>query len=175
MLFKQRELLKALIDERRQYHRELKNQNRNERQFQIGDMVLIRKEVQSNRVHGPGKMQISARGPYRILEEIKPGTYQVQRLPAQEGQGRPGKPYLESAARMEKLPNAIYIHQQTAGTDHDIAKSAYTQVTNPLEGILGVGRYWFLRANFTSSEFFLFHREKIYPHKFIQVRLRWME
>jgi hypothetical protein len=95
-------LLHALQEERREYHRDLKNANRKVRKFSPGDLVAVKVQVQTTPGGGePAKSKITARGPYRVLEEVHQGTYMIQRVPFAKGQGRSGKPYKESVARME--------------------------------------------------------------------------
>ena len=139
LLAKQRELLSILIEDRRQKHAALKNAQRNpsRNQFQIGDLVLVRKQVQSSADKGPAKLMTRARGPYRVLQEIHPGTYLIQKLPLSKGQGRVGKPYPESAARLEILPSTLLLHPQTHGTDNRLAYLHFGQVPDPLSNIFG--------------------------------------
>ena len=144
LLRQQQQLLKILVDERREHHRNLKNASRNMKTFAPGDLVIIKKQVQTRQETGPAKARIKARGPYRILEEVKPGTYKVQRLPGTQGAGRRGKVTKESAARMTKIPSTLVIHKPTAGIDTRLTTYRHAMVDNPLETVLGLheaGRY----------------------------------
>ena len=85
---KQQEILKLLIDERREHHRKLKNEGRSMKTFAPGDLVIIKKQVQTTQENGPAKARMHARGPYRVIEQVKPGTYRVQKLPGIQGAGR---------------------------------------------------------------------------------------
>jgi hypothetical protein len=138
LLFRQRELLKILIRDRREYHRSLRNKDKHPKTFAVGDLVLIRKQVQTSIKKGPQKLQMSARGPYRVLETLSENTYTVCKLPFDESVGgRPGIPYKESAARMEKLPSQLVIHRHTDGTDSNWANYKHAFVPSPLQHTLG--------------------------------------
>ena len=64
--FRQKELLKALSKDWREHRRELANRNKRIRTFQPGDLVLVRKQVNSIVTEGkPAKLTLKARGPYR--------------------------------------------------------------------------------------------------------------
>ena len=112
--------------------------------FAPGDLVVIKKQVQTTQEKGPAKARMNARGPYRILEESKPGTYKLQKLPGVQGAGRRGRVMKESAARLTKIPSTLVIHKPTAGIDTRLATYRHAIVDNPLENILGLherGRY----------------------------------
>jgi hypothetical protein len=112
--FRQKELLKELTKDRREHHRDLANKNRKIRTFQPGDLVLVRKQVNSNATEGkPAKLTLKARGPYRILEEAGKNSHYIQKLPAiQSLTKRPGKRMKELGMRMEKLPPSLVIHKR---------------------------------------------------------------
>ena len=140
----QQAILQILVEERREHHRRLKNEGRNMKTFAPGDLVVIKKQVQTTQEKGPAKARMNARGPYRILEECKPGTYKLQKLPGVQGAGRRGKVMKESAARLTKIPSTLVIHKPTAGIDTRLATYRHAIVDNPLENILGLhepGRY----------------------------------
>lgn len=148
MFHKQQELLKIINDERREYHRDLKNKSRNTKQFQPGELVIVRKQIQTNDHQGPAKARLRARGPYRVLEEIKPGTYKIQRIPSTHGNGRKGRPTKESAARMERIPSPLIIHKPNASIDTRLATYHHAMVDNPLEHTIGLFQHGrFRQAN----------------------------
>jgi hypothetical protein len=99
MWFRQKELLKVLIDERRTKHGEMANQNKTKRTFETGDIVLVRKQVTSSAKEGkPAKLTLKARGVYRVLEEAGENACHIQKLPAvQSLTKRPGKRMKELA------------------------------------------------------------------------------
>ena len=144
LMRQQQQILKTLIEDRREHHRQLKNDGRNMKTFEPGDLVIIKKQVQTNHEKGPAKARMSARGPYRVLEMTKPGTYRVQKLPATQGAGRRGRVIKESAARLTKIPSTLVIHKPTAGIDTRLATYRHAMIDNPLEATLGLhepGRY----------------------------------
>jgi hypothetical protein len=102
---KQKRLLKILNEDRKQYHRDLKNRSRNMKECQPGDLVIVRKQVQSSLTTGvAAKLVFRTRGPYRVIEKLGNGTsYHIQRLPFTKGHGIPGKILKESTARMENF------------------------------------------------------------------------
>lgn len=144
LLRQQQELLKILVDDRREHHRMLKNEGRKMKTFAPGDLVIVKKQVQTSQEKGPAKARMTTRGPYRVIEQVKPGTYRVQRLPGIQGAGRRGKIVKESAARLTKIPSTLVIHKPTAGIDTRLATYRHAMVDNPLETVLGLyepGRY----------------------------------
>jgi hypothetical protein len=44
---KQKRLLKILNEDRKQYHRDLKNKNRHMKEFQPGDLVMVGKQIKT--------------------------------------------------------------------------------------------------------------------------------
>lgn len=140
----QQTMLKRLVEERREHHRHLKNEGRHMKTFAPGDLVVIKKQVQTTQERGPAKARMNARGPYRILEQTKPGTYKLQKVPGVQGAGRRGKIMKESAARLTKIPSTLVIHKPAEGIDTRLATYRHAIVDNPLENILGLhepGRY----------------------------------
>lgn len=131
-------------DERRDAHRELKNRNRNPKQFHTGDLVIVvKKQIQTNAEKGPAKSRISARG-HRVIREPLPGAYHVRKLPATAGARRRGRIVKESAARLEHLPSTLTVNKVIDGIDTRLASFNYARVDNPLESALGLhefGRY----------------------------------
>jgi hypothetical protein len=80
LIANQRELLRILNEERRQRHRDLKNDSITERTFKAGDLVIVRKQVKSNADRGiAGKIVFKSQGPYRVLEQANPGSYWIQK------------------------------------------------------------------------------------------------
>ena len=140
---KQKHLLRILNEDRKQYHRDLKNRNRHMKEFQPGDLVIVRKQVKTSVAAGiSGKLMIRTRGPYRVLEKLGEGTsYNIQRLPFTEGQGKPGKILKEATAHMEVLPSRLIIAKKTDGVDTRLAQLDQPMVTNPLKKFLGAHQF----------------------------------
>ena len=82
-------------------HRELHNKGKLVREFDTGDLVIVRKQVKSTRKYGISqKLVLKTKGTYRFLEKATPSSYLFQSLPFCEGLGRTGRKVKESAARM---------------------------------------------------------------------------
>ena len=128
--FQQKELLRAINEERRLRHRELANKHKTKRIFQPGDIVIVRKQVNSKAAEGrPAKLTLRARGPYRILEAAGENAYWIQKLQAiQAVTTKLGKRQKELAMRMEKLPSTIVIHKRV-----DTLDSRLAQMEGPLQ------------------------------------------
>ena len=138
LIANQRELLRILNDERRQRHRDLKNDSTTERIFAAGDLVIVRKQVKSNADRGiAGKIVFKSRGPYRVLEQANPGSYWIQKLPFLDGLGNVGRRVKESAARMERIPSTLVIHKRLDGADTRMASMRHPLVNNPVQKWLG--------------------------------------
>ena len=77
-----------------------------------------------------------------MLEQDRPGTYYVQKLPftARNRRGR-NKRLKESAARMERIPSTVVIHKTTDGMDTRTATIHRPMVSNPLENTLGPAQF----------------------------------
>jgi hypothetical protein len=137
--FRQKELLRVLNDKRRQRHRERADKHKKKRVFQPGDIVIVRKQVNSNATEGrPAKLTLWAKGPYRILEPAGDNAYWIQKLPAiQAITTRLGKRHKELAMRMEKLPSTIVIHKRVDTLDSRLAQMKGQLANNPLEKNLG--------------------------------------
>ena len=109
LLASQRTILRALIEDRRAHHRDLKNRARNEKKFFAGDMVIVRKQVTTGDTYGPAKLRLRARGPYRVLEQLDGGgSYKIQRMPFSSTQGRQGKPTRKVQQEWRRSPPHSY-------------------------------------------------------------------
>ena len=149
LLLKQRELLHLLTEDRREFHRETVNKNRKSPTFEVGDLALVRVQVKSQKKHGPAKIQMKARGPYRILEKVSDTTYRIQRLPFHSsGPGSPHQPYVESVARLTKLPKTLIIHKHVDGVDTRWATLRHPFGLTPLhQSLRATGFGKFIKAN----------------------------
>ncbi|CAJ1958031.1 unnamed protein product [Cylindrotheca closterium] len=80
--WRQKELLKLLNEERREHQQRLKNQTRTRRKFALGDILMVRKQVQSNASAGiPAKLVLRTKGPYRVIEKASEDLYRLQKIP----------------------------------------------------------------------------------------------
>jgi hypothetical protein len=74
-----RDLVIWLTEERRELHRERINATKQSVQYNIGDMVMARVQVNSDKKAGKvGKLSIKSRGPFRIMTDHSNGSYSVQ-------------------------------------------------------------------------------------------------
>jgi hypothetical protein len=138
LIANQRELLRILHEERRQRHRDLKNDSITKRTFTAGDLVIVQKQVKSNVDRGiAGKIVFKSRGPYRVLEQANPGSYWIQKLPFLDGLGSTGRRVKESAARMERTPSTLVVHKRPDGADPRMASMRHPLVNNPVQKWLG--------------------------------------
>jgi hypothetical protein len=137
--YQQKELLRIINEERRNRHQELANKHKKKRTFQPGDLVIIRKQVNSQGDEGkPAKLTLRAKGPYRVLEPAGENSYYVQKIPAvQNVNRRPGKQQKELAMRMEKTPSSLVIHKRVDTIDTRLAQWEGQLAANPLEKNLG--------------------------------------
>jgi hypothetical protein len=118
LIANQREHLRISNEERRQRHRDLKNDSITERTFTAGDLVIVQKQVKSNADRGiAGKIVYTYRGPYRVLKQANPGSYWIQKLPFLDGLSSTGRRVKESAARMERIPSTLVVHKQPDGAN----------------------------------------------------------
>ena len=113
---------------------------------------MIRKQVQTNEA-GPGKLKIKARGPYRVLEEIKLGTYWIQRIPFLKDNGKPGKRLKESATRMERIPTTVVVHKIAQGADSSYATLNRPYIPNPVEQTFGPHQFGVYRPPLKARPF----------------------
>jgi hypothetical protein len=75
-------LLDILTEERGEKHCQYVNANQQRQEFQPGDIVVIRRQIQSDASTGrPAILQMRARGPYRVLEKLGEDSYMVQGIP----------------------------------------------------------------------------------------------
>jgi hypothetical protein len=142
---KQNMLLQILQEQRRERHRALKNEGLIQRKFEVGDLVIVQKQVKSktvNEVALPAKQQISKyKGPYKVIEKLGTKSYKVQRIPTVQGTRKPGKLLKFSASNMTKIPSTLVIHKKLDTQDTRLAALERPLVHNPLEQALGFHQY----------------------------------
>jgi hypothetical protein len=143
LLAYQRKMYEILVMERRKRHRDAHNDGICERTFAIGDIVVVRKQVQSNSKTGiSAKLVFKTRGPYRVLGPANPGSsYWLQRLPFCEGLGVPGRRVKEKSSRMEKLPSTLVYSKMADGADTRFATMNGPLSNSPLAKWLKVMQY----------------------------------
>jgi hypothetical protein len=139
LLYKQRELLQVLNDERRERHRELRNKGKQEREFFPGDIVIVRKQVKSEKAKGvSAKLLFKTKGPYRVIDKASPNSYRIQKLPFLKGLGRKGRIVKQKASRMTCLPSTLILHKKIDGADTRFARMDGELSNAPLQPWLGV-------------------------------------
>ena len=98
------------------------------REFDIGGLVLVRKQANSNIKDGMSqRLVFKTKGLYRVLEKDTPSSYWLQSLTFCEGLGMPGRKLKESVARMDKIPSIMVIHKHV-----DPAYTRFTTMSGPL-------------------------------------------
>ena len=142
---KQAEILQLLIADRREKHRNLANATRRQRTFNPGDLVIIRKQVNSDSQRGiPAKQTMKWKGIYKVIEPAGDKSYRVQRIPTLQGMNSPGRIQKYAASVMEKIPSSLVVHKNLDTTDNRLASLESPLVENPLEQNLGLeffGKY----------------------------------
>lgn len=135
---KQSMMLQILIAERREKHRDLANKGRSVRKFNIGDLVIIRKQVQSDGERGiPAKQKFRWKGIYRVVNKESDKSYLVQKLPTVQGKGRPGTLQKYAASLMERIPSSLIVNKYIDTSDTRLSALDQELVRNPLEQNLG--------------------------------------
>jgi hypothetical protein len=135
---KQSMMLQILIAERREKHRDLANKGRSVRKFNIGDLVIIRKQVQSDGERGiPAKQKFRWKGIYRIMDKESDKSYWVQKLPTLQGKGKPGTLQKYAASQMERIPSSLIVNKYLDTSDTRLSALGQELVPNPLEQNLG--------------------------------------
>ena len=128
-----------LTEDRRERHTTWANKHRKQREFAPGDLVIVRRQVQSDASLGrPAKLRVRARGPYRVLEKAGDDSYWIQRVPVlQELNRRLGKKQKQAAWRLERIPSSVVVHKRVDSSDTRWVQQTATLQDNPLEHNLG--------------------------------------
>jgi hypothetical protein len=135
---KQSTMLQILIAERREKHRDLANKGRSVRKFNIGDLVIIRKQVQSDGERGiPAKQKFRWKGIYRVMKKESDKSYWVQKLPTTQGKGKPGTLQKYAASLMERIPSSLIVNKYLDTADTRLSALGQELISNPLEQNLG--------------------------------------
>ena len=134
----QRDLLHLLNDDRRKWHAHLKNKDRKPPTFNVGDIVIVRKQFKSSSNDGTSaKLRFKPKGPYRVQEKISPSSYKLRKLPFLEGLGRQGIPIKENAAQMTRLPSTVILHRHPDRMDTQFGLLSGLHADHPLKKWLG--------------------------------------
>ena len=118
ILKESREIYRILIDEHRAMHREIKNsQIQVERKFKVGDIVLARKQVQSNKAKGKvDKSQYASSGPWIVILDYGNGTYLLQH------HKNKNKTEKRHASMIDLCPSYFLPQKPLAGTDNSYSE-----------------------------------------------------
>jgi hypothetical protein len=130
--FCQKALFDILTEERWEKHRQYANANQQRREFQPGDIVVIRRQIQSDASTGrPAKLRMRAQGPYRVLEKLGEDSYMVQHIRIlQSLNRRPGKPQKQPAWRLERIPSSVMVNKRVDSSVRALADSRCLKVRN---------------------------------------------
>ena len=111
------------------------------REFDTGDLLLVRKQLKSSIKSGIAQKLVSKiKGTYRVLEKAIPISYWIQCLPLYWGIGSPGRKLKESADSMGKIQFTMVIHKHVDRVDTRFSTMSGPLVNNPLGKWLGVIR-----------------------------------
>jgi hypothetical protein len=81
LLYRQRALLDILNAEQRQQHIDMKNAKKHAAMFTPGDIVSLQKQIFSDTLQGISAILLfKIKSPYRVLEQVTPTSYNVQKL-----------------------------------------------------------------------------------------------
>ena len=136
------EILKILIEDRRSYHRERMNQSRNQKLFQLGDIVMVRVSVQSKAAEDRvAKLSYRLRGPYEITSVSGHGAYNVRKL------GMPdGAELTYHAENISLLPPVLRPVEPLDGPDLRYMNAHHPPIPHPLKDAFNIKLYnetWF--------------------------------
>lgn len=137
---KQPTILRMLIEDRRIYHQVSLNQPQGQLSFEIGDVVIIRRQTQpkSNKDTSSKPQVAKYKGPYQVLERSGKTCYKVQKMLTFQGRSkhRALKKYLATALR--KIPSTMLIHKW--GEENRLTRLEQPPTRNPGEHALRVHR-----------------------------------
>ncbi|MGH7955061.1 MAG: hypothetical protein ACREOZ_03790 [Gloeomargaritales cyanobacterium] len=136
------EILKLLVEDRRTAHRERVNSGRTRVEYQVGDLVTARIQVQSRAADGrSSKLLYKARGPFEIVEVVGHGSYRLKSF------GRP-----DAATRVHHsedlflLPPSLRPCDPLDTPDLRFLNHSHAPSLHPLKKVLDIDLYnevWF--------------------------------
>ena len=118
LLKESREIYRILIEEHRAMHRELKNAEISKpRSFELDDLVLIRRQVQSNKKKElVDKSQYAFTGPWKIVSNLQNGSYLLQHI------NNPNKKEKRHASMIELCPSYFIPQKPLIGAHNSFSK-----------------------------------------------------
>ena len=138
------QILQLLTEERRCYHRERANEARNQRLFELGNLVMVCVAVQSKLAkQRVAKLTYRLRGPYKIVDILEHGAYNLRKF------GKPDSAKLKYHAEdISMLPPAIRPVEPLDGPDLRYLNNAHAPIPHPLKQAFDIKLYndvWFLQ------------------------------
>jgi hypothetical protein len=122
------EILRIITEERRTYHRERVNNDREPVFFQVGDVVMVRVQVQSRaHLERVAKLSYRLRGPMLIKEVLGHGAYLLARFDNPDG---PCRKY--HAQDISLLPPMLWPVEPLDGPDLRYLNSNHAPLPHPL-------------------------------------------
>ena len=146
--YRQMKLLTILVEERREKHMEWANKHKTCREFAPGDLVVVRRQIQSSAATGrPAKLRIRARGPYRVLEKAGKNSYWIQKIPVVQEltrHRRSGLRQKQAASRLERIPSSVVVHKRMDSMDTRWGAAKCQVSRQPVGAQLGILRLWMI-------------------------------
>ena len=125
------------IEDRRTVHRERINNQHNIVSSDVGDVLLARREVQSNKsTNKVGKLCYQVRGPFVIVKPTGTGGYMVTKFGKSDG---PKLKYM--AEDLYVLPPTLLLCDPVDGSNIKYLNHSHPSVPNPLKDVLDIVSY----------------------------------
>ena len=135
-------ILQILIEERRMNHQKRLNKNRTPSNLKVGDIVKAHVQVQSNAASGTvDKLSYKARGPFKIIKELKFDSFEVQDYHKPTAATRKYK-----STELYLLPPSLYPCEPLDTMDHRYLHYEHAPIVSPLSKPLQIEAYnqqWF--------------------------------
>ena len=130
-------VLQVLIEERRAAHRVRWNKNRIEQIFQVGNVVKVHVQVQSNSTTGVvKKLSYQARGPFQVIRVLGANSYEVQRYNSKSSAPRKYK-----GTELYLLPPNLFPCEPMDTMDERYLNSTHAPMVSPLHQPLKIELY----------------------------------
>ena len=147
VLERQRDILRLINDERRRRHRELRNAAANQKTFQPGDIVIVRRQIQSDATEGKvAKLMFKATGPYIVLQANLASLLLGAQTPIRR-RCRPKRQTQESQRSPHADTTLDPLHPQTSRRGGNALRGVRrTDSAQPTGANPGRVRIWFIRT-----------------------------
>jgi hypothetical protein len=164
LLMKNREVYVLLISEHRAAHQEYRNsQIKFPRQFKLGDIVFTNVQIQSKKNMGTvGKLAYIKRGPYKIIESYKGGSYELAPLV-----GRFRATIKKHGSDLYLSPQSLNPHQLVQSSEQAYANLHKKTISSPYK-IIGLDGYnpiqpWSVPAATSQANLVLLEEIPLFP------------